>query len=392
MYSKSDQKTAPRNVHQRGMLSYEKRQLSFRDEFDNIVEYLKKKICLLTQHQSQSTIDGLMDYVFDITSPLLKHIEFPMQIPYQTTFCGKRILQTIEFWTLYQIIFYLLNPQKNQYFNRLEELFQIRLNKCLTKDQIIDTHKNIYQIEQVQQFTLNFQKLCEIQNETIQSLNNNQEQYQNLKNFKIPCKKIKIIINTNNNQNIKKEEFSNHNQTESILENINIDRTNYNSTFNESSAIKDQTQLQVSTILMNQFIKDEQKKAIFKKELQELVIESINDTINNNNQYIETEISRTQNPGNETSQFISLETLYLSSNVEFVVLIHNVNRNNSNSLIQVLEGEYEGQFALYQFKEAQDEKVKKEDFDYYQNYLEYRKVRQNQPLVVIHKMQVNNDR
>ncbi|CAD8165018.1 unnamed protein product [Paramecium octaurelia] len=384
MYSKSDQKSAPKNVHQRGMLSYEKRQLSFRDEFDNIVEYLRKKISLLTQHQSQQTIDGLMDYVFDITSPLLKHIEFPMQIPYQTTFCGKRILQTIEFWTLYQIIFYLLNPQKNQYFNRLEELFQIRLNKCLTKEQIIDTHKNIYQIEQIQKFTLNFQKLCEIQNETIQSLNNNQEQYQNLKNVKFPSKKIKIIINTNNYQNIKKEEFSNHNQTETILENINIDGTNYNSTFNESSDNKNQTQLQ--------FIKDEQQRAIFKKELQELVIESINDTINNNNQCIETEISRTQNPGNETSQFISLETLYLSSNVEFLVLIHNVNRNNSNSLIQVLEGEYEGQFALYQFKETQDEKVKKEDFNYYQNYLEYRKVRQNQPLVVIHKMQVKNDR
>lgn len=29
------------------MLSYEKRQMSFRDEFDNIVEYLKKKISLL---------------------------------------------------------------------------------------------------------------------------------------------------------------------------------------------------------------------------------------------------------------------------------------------------------------------------------------------------------
>ncbi|CAD8064325.1 unnamed protein product [Paramecium primaurelia] len=385
MYSKSDQKITHTNVHQRGMLSYEKRQMSFRDEFDNIVEYLKKKILLLTQYQSQQTIDGLMDYVFDITSPLLKHIEFPMQIPYQTTFCGKRILQTIEFWTLYQIIFYLLNQQKNQYFNRLEELFQIRLHKCLTKEQIIKTHQKIQQIEQVQQFSLNFQKLNEINNETLQTLNNNNEQQQNLKNFKYPCKKIKIIINNNNNQTIKREEFSNQTQVENIFENIIIDRTNNDTTFNDNQTIQNQNQNQL------QFIKDDQLKVNFKKELQELVIESINDTINNNNQCIETEISRTQNPRNEINQFNSLETLYLSSNVEFVVLIHNVNRNNSNSLIQVLEGEYEGQFALYQFKEAQDEKVQKEDFYYYQNYLEYRKVRQNQPIVVIHKMQVKKD-
>ncbi|CAD8089225.1 unnamed protein product [Paramecium sonneborni] len=392
MYSNSDQKTKPKNVHQRGMLSYDKRQMSLKDEFEAILDYQKRKIQLLTQFQSQQTIDGLMDYVFEISSPLLKHLEFPMQIPYSRTFCGQKILQSIEFWTLYQIIFYLLNQQSNYYFNRLEQIFKIRLHKYLTKEQIINTHQIIEQIEQVQDFRLNFEKLCESNKETGKPSKDNNEISSSQFSKKVNFKRLKIIINTKDNQSIKKEELEDQNCFQANFEKVITESTkNDQTTYND--LIQNQNQIQ------QEFIKDDSQKASLTQEIKELVRETINDLINddnnnnmNNNELKETEIQRNENFQEQINQFISLENLYLSSNVEFVVLIHNINRNNSNSLIQVLEGDYEGQFALYQFKETLDEKIQKEDFNYYQNYLEYLKVRQERPIVVMHQSQQTKEK
>lgn len=63
----------------------------------------------LINNKSPSTIDELMDQILDLKGPLHKHIDFFMEIPHQSTFCGKRILQSEEFWTLYLIIFNTLN-------------------------------------------------------------------------------------------------------------------------------------------------------------------------------------------------------------------------------------------------------------------------------------------